>query len=213
MKNTYQTILSAVMAGALIAIAGTIYLYLKADHAIIGAFLFGFGLLTVVSLDYKLYTGRIGYIIDKDKKYIFEILRIILGNLLGALLIASLIYLSNYQVIIDNAKALVDVKLSRNLLEILGLSILCGMMMYLGVDGYKRIENPVAKVVVNICAVAIFIILGFEHSIANMLYFILSNSYSWYMLGAFVIMIIGNGIGAVLLNGIEKLGSLKKSNH
>lgn len=212
MEKQFKTVFSAIMAGALIAIACTIYLYLRVDYHILGAFLFGFGLLCVVTLDYKLYTGRIGYIIDKDKKYIYEILWIILGNIFGALLIAGTIYLSQYEVIIQSAKALVDVKLSRNLLEIFGLSIMCGMMMYLGVDGYKRIDNPVAKVVVNIFAVAIFILLGFEHSIANVYYFILANNYNWYMLLAFVIMLVGNGVGAVILNTIEKFGQLKKPN-
>ena len=68
MRKHIETILSATMAGVLIAIACSAYLFLKTDHQIIGAFLFGFGLLTVVTLDYKLYTGRIGYLIDKDKK-------------------------------------------------------------------------------------------------------------------------------------------------
>ena len=131
MEKHIKTLLSAMMAGALIAIAGTTYLYLKADHTIIGAFLFAFGLLCVVTLDYKLYTGRIGYIIDKDKSYIIEILWIILGNLLGSILIASIIYLANYEGIIQTAKTLVETKLSRNIFEIFGLSIMCGMMMYL----------------------------------------------------------------------------------
>src|SRR5690554_547268 len=118
MKNNIKTLLSAIMAGALIAIAGTTYLYLMTDYKIIGAFLFGFGLLCVVTLDYKLYTGRIGYLIDHDKTYIFEILIIIFGNILGGLLIGSIIYLSNYEIIINTAKLLVETKLSKNLLEI-----------------------------------------------------------------------------------------------
>src|SRR5690554_2341799 len=158
MKNNIKTLLSAIMAGALIAIAGTTYLYLMTDYKIIGAFLFGFGLLCVVTLDYKLYTGRIGYLIDRDKKYILEILWIILGNILGAILIASIIHLANYQFIIESSKALVDLKLSKSLLSTFGLSIMCGMMMYLGVDGYKRVDNVVAKVVINIFAVVIFVL-------------------------------------------------------
>ncbi len=212
MRKHIETILSATMAGALIAIAGTTYLFLKTDYQIIGAFLFGFGLLCVVTLDYKLYTGRIGYLIDKDKKYIIEILWIVLGNILGALLIMSIIYLANYEIIINASKSLVATKLSKGIIEIFGLSIMCGMLMYLGVDGYKRIDNPVARVVVNIFAVVIFVLLGFEHSIANVYYFLLANNYSWYMFTAFIVMLIGNGVGAILLNSIEKLGRLKKSN-
>lgn len=89
---------------------------------------------------------------------------------------------------------------------------MCGMMMYLGVDGYKCIENYVVKVVVNIFVVVIFVILGFEYLIVNIYYFLLVNEYSWYMFLVFVVMFIGNGVGVVILNSIEKFGLLKKFN-
>lgn len=208
--NRIRFILSAMMAGILIALAGTIYLSVKSENAVLGAFLFGFGLLTVVSLDYKLYTGRIGYLIDQPKSYIIDILWIIVGNVLGSLLIASIIHLGQLHIIIDGAKDLVDYKLAKDFWTMFAQSILCGMMMYLGVDGYKRATNDVAKVVINIFAVVIFILAGFEHSIANIYYFFLANIWSFHTVLWFLMMLIGNGIGSILLNLIEKVGKLKK---
>ncbi len=210
-KNYFNILLKAILAGILIALAGTIYLSLKSENAIIGAFLFGFGLLTIVGLDFKLYTGRVGYVIDEKPSYLIEILIIIIGNSLGGLLIASFVHLGNMQNIILTAQDMVTHKLSKELLPIFGLSILCGMMMYLGVEGYKRVKNDVARTVLNIFAVAIFILAGFEHSIANIFYFFVANLWTWYMFVAFLVMLLGNAVGAIILNGIEKLANTKKA--
>ena len=58
----------------------------------------------------------------------------------------SIIYLANFESIINTSKSLVDTKLSRSIPEMFGLSIMCGMMMYLGVDGYKQ-KTPLQGVV------------------------------------------------------------------
>lgn len=210
-KNYFNILLKAILAGILIALAGTIYISLKEENAIIGAVLFGFGLLTIVTLDFKLYTGRVGYVIDEKPSYLIDILVIIIGNSLGGLLIASFIHLGNMQSIILTARHMVEIKVSRELIPIFGLSILCGMMMYLGVEGYKRIKNDTARVVVNIFAVAIFILAGFEHSIANIFYFFVANMWTWYMFVAFLVMLLGNAVGSIILNGIEKIAHTKKA--
>ncbi len=209
MKKYIDVLLKAILAGVLIGLAGTIYLVLKAENAVLGAFLFGFGLLTIVTFDFKLYTGRIAYVIDQKPSYLIEILVIILGNVIGTALIAGTVYISNMTSIIETAEQMTVFKLNNNMLSMFGLSILCGMMMYLGVEGYKRVKNDVARVVLCILAVVIFILGGFEHSIANSYYFVLANMWSWHMILSFVVMLIGNAAGAILLNGLEKVTKTK----
>lgn len=55
-----QILRSAVLAGICIGIAG--FGYLADEKGIVGAVLFAFGLLTVVSYSLKLYTGTAGFI-------------------------------------------------------------------------------------------------------------------------------------------------------
>lgn len=59
-----QILRSAVLAGICIGIAG--FGYLADEKGIVGAVLFAFGLLTVVSYSLKLYTGTAGFI-KKEK--------------------------------------------------------------------------------------------------------------------------------------------------
>ena len=63
---------SAVMAGITIGIAGWGYL---ATTNIIGAVLFAFGLLTVVSYKMKLYTGTAGFVEFRDDNNKLQIIK------------------------------------------------------------------------------------------------------------------------------------------
>ncbi len=196
-----------ILAGILIGLAGSIYL--SVENNILGAFLFSFGLLMICAAGYNLYTGKVGYIIDNKKGYMIDVLLMILGNLLGVSLISLLISLAGLTNISEHAHLVSAKYVDHHWYEMLGLSILCGMMMYLGVEGYKRIKNDIAKTLLVIFAVMIFILAGFEHSIAFAFYYIASPKAEMIYLYAFIIMLIGNGLGAVIINALEKLSKLK----
>ncbi|NLK12646.1 MAG: formate/nitrite transporter family protein [Candidatus Phytoplasma sp.] len=205
MKYYINVLSKAVLAGIVIAIAGTIYL--TVDNKVIGSFLFGFGLLVVVSNKLNLFTGKVGYVIDKKPSYLIDIFIIIIGNLLGVLLIALMVNLGGLTHVRASAISSVDLKLSKNLLESFALSIGCGMMMYLGVDGYYKNKNDFGKVVVVLLAVMIFILAKFEHSIANMFYFTAAGQWSFKSIIYLIVMLLGNGVGAVIINGLEKIAT------
>jgi formate/nitrite transporter FocA (FNT family) len=63
-NNLAKLTFKAVLAGALIALAGI--LYINCENIIIGAGLFSLGLISVVYLEAKLYTGVIGYCNSKE---------------------------------------------------------------------------------------------------------------------------------------------------
>ncbi|MBN3490336.1 formate/nitrite transporter family protein [Acholeplasma equirhinis] len=210
MNRTLKYILSAVLSGIVVGIVATTYLALKNENMILGAFLFGFGLLSICTLDFKLFTGRVAYIIDEKPSYLLDLLYIVVGNLIGLSFFALLVHISGMTTVIENAHHLVEAKLDAPIYSIFTKAIICGFLMYLGVEGYKRVPNDVAKVVLNIFAVVIFIFAGVEHSIANAYYFVVSGSFTWEVLLAFIVMLLGNGVGSVLINGLEKLAGTKQ---
>ncbi|MDY0210081.1 MAG: formate/nitrite transporter family protein [Acholeplasma sp.] len=197
--------IKAIYAGLLIGIAAIAYL--SVDNSVLGATLFSFGLLMIVTSGYYLYTGKVGYLV-KEKNYFKTILVTILGNMVGTFFIAIIARLAAPH-LISEAQVLVNYKLSHTLWMVLFLSVLCGMMMYLGVDGYRRIRNEFAKVIVVIFAVVIFILAKFEHSIANMVYVFMSFSFSFKAFGYLLVMIVGNGLGATLLCYMDKVTETK----
>jgi nitrite transporter NirC len=72
--------------------------------------------------------------------------------------------------------------------------------MYLAVDSYHKLKNPGASLLVVIFAVSIFIVAGFEHSIADMSYLVLSKTFTVEAFLFILVVLTGNMIGAVILN-------------
>ncbi len=199
MEITKQNIIiRSILAGMFIGLAGIVYL--SVENHVIGALLFSFGLLVIVNKGYYLYTGKIGYLLPYSKGYLLIIGLTIIGNIIGIAIIAYLFRVTGITDIIMTGSDLFVLKIEHLWYETLALSIMCGMMMYVAVDSYKNVKNDIAKNVILVFAVMIFILSKFEHSIANMLYFFLNSVYSLKGILYIIIMIFGNAIGAVFLN-------------
>lgn len=192
------TLIKAIYAGIFIGIGGTAYLAL--DNKVIGSILFSIGLLTICIYNMNLYTGKIGYIIERKKGYITELLITLIGNFIGASLTGLIVRLTRYNNYIDKAKSLVDIKLNDNLLSIFILSIFCGILMYIAVNNYKKETNTLSKYILIFFSVVVFILSGFEHCIANIFYFAVSLSINTKVLLYLLIMIIGNSLGSIIIS-------------
>lgn len=201
-----RVMLKAIMAGVFIGLAGLIYL--SVADKVLGAILFSFGLLMVVTKGYYLYTGKVGYLLPYEKGYIMILAKTILGNLLGIGIVGILFRFSGQDALMNQAMDLVSIKLANTWYETLILSIFCGMMMYVGVQGYKAMKLDGMKILIVMLAVTIFILAKFEHSIANMLYLFVGWAWSLKAIVYLILWVIGNAIGAVLLNLIEHKLSL-----
>ena len=63
--------------------------------------------------------------------------------------------------------------------SLLILAFFCGILMYLAVETFKREDlNPVIRMTTVFLCVAVFILCGFEHCIANMYYFSVAGAWS-----------------------------------
>ena len=92
-----------------------------------------------------------------------------------------------------------EIKLNDNLLSILILSCLCGVLMYIAVNNYKKHNTSIGKYMGIFMCVMVFILSGFEHSVANMFYFSVAGLLSWNTVLYILVMVIGNSIGAILI--------------
>ncbi len=188
----YSSMLSGILIGC-----GCL-IYMSAGNNVIGSFLFSFGLITIVLRGYLLYTGKIGYIWDKSILKLIPI--IIIGNLIGATLLSLIV--PDTSILIQKSIALTDPKLLKTFSQIMFDSIGCGAMMYLAVDGY-RIKN---NLLMLILPVMIFILCGFEHSVADMLY--LGCAGKLYTPEGFLfigLVAVGNAIGALFFSSFHRV--------
>ena len=77
--------------------------------------------------------------------------------------------------------------------------------MYLAVSIYKEIKSVMG---ILFC-VPVFILAGFEHSIANMFYFAASEFVSLEAFGYIWLVILGNSVGGLLMPMLSLLGGQK----
>ena len=194
-------ILKAIMAGLMIGFAGIIYLSL--ENKIIGALFFSFGLLMVVSKGYFLYTGKVGYALPYEKGYLKILVQTLIGNVIGIMTLGVLFRFTGLSDIIIKSEVIFLNKLDKSWYETLILAVFCGMMMYIAVENYKKLEISLLRVLIVIMPVAIFILASFEHSVANMLYMSMSLTFTLKAMIYLILWITGNAIGAVTLNLIE----------
>lgn len=186
------------LAGIMIAIGGTVFLSI--ENKVIGASLFSIGLFGVLIYNLNLYTGKIGYLITNfNLKYIKELIITLIGNFIGACSVGFILrYTRIYDKIYEKSLILANAKLNDNILSIFILSIFCGLLMYFAVNGFKK-QTDFGKYLVVYLGVAVFILCGFEHCIANMYYFSVADIWSLKTLGYTGIMVLGNSIGSFII--------------
>ena len=202
-----RVLINAVLAGIFIGLAGTVYLSVPNKFA--GAFLFGFGLLTIVCYGFKLYTGAIGYLVNQGRKtgsYAVMLAIIWAGNWIGTWLVGSALRCSRVgSELSRKAASLCSAKVADDWISLLVLGFFCGLLMYLAVESFRRkneIPTPGPVLMVFLC-VMIFILSGFEHCIADMFYFSAAGAWNAESLKTILIITAGNSLGGFLLPAAE----------
>ena len=202
-KDVLLTLRGGVAAGIFIGLAGTVFLSVPDKFA--GAFLFGFGLLTIVVCGFKLYTGAIGYLVLQGRAfpaYLRSLFFIWAGNFIGTFLVGTALRLSRVGApLAERARNLCLLKSADSWSSLLMLSFFCGVLMFLAVDTFRRKEEVPAVVrmfMVFLC-VMVFILSGVEHCIANMYYFSVAGAWGADSLLRTLWMTLGNSLGGFLL--------------
>lgn len=204
MKKYISFLVKSILAGIMIGIGGTIFL--SCSNKFIGAILFAIGLFIIVTRDFNLFTGKIGYVFENPPKYLIEVIITLIGNFIGTFIVGFVLrYTRISKLIMLKANEICLLKLNDNILSILILSFFCGILMYIAVNGYKTISDNIGKNIVLFLCVVVFILCGFEHCIANMYYFSIANMWNFKSFLYLLIMILGNSFGGVFIPLSNKL--------
>ena len=201
-----KKVLSGVSAGILISIGGSIYL--SCENKVVGAVLFSVALLCICYKGYSLFTGKIGFIPEKhDKEAVSVLLLGLLGNAIGTIAFGYLLRFA-IPAIGSAAETLCQGKLDNQALwQTLVRGVMCGVLMYLAVSIFRDNKTPLG---ILFC-IPVFILSGFEHSIADIYYFAASGIVSMKAFAFLWTVIAGNAVGAVILPllNFKKAGEAK----
>ena len=156
-RQLINTFALAVLAGIMIGFGGIVFL--MCANRLAGAFLFSFGLLTIICQG----------------------------------LAARAFSLTRHTC---DVASVVAPKLADSSMSVFVLAVGCGAMMFLAVDSYRRSQSWLFVIL----PIVIFILSGFEHSIANMFYLSLADAWDWDALRITLLAIAGNAVGSWLVN-------------
>ena len=201
----FKELINSVLAGISISIGGTVFLL--CESRIVGALLFTVGLFNVCVFGFSLFTGKVCYVFDNDKRYALRLPVIWLGNLVGSVLIAFLEMQSSlFPALVEKAKVVCEAKLSQSLFSAFVLAFLCNILIYIAVEGYKTIPHAGGKYLALFFGVMVFVLCGFEHCVANMYYFSIGQVWSGRTILYLLVMTLGNVVGGVFIPLIRKMG-------
>ena len=124
----------------------------------------------------------------------------LLGNFMGAYAVGRVMLFTRFKdSLLTKAVTVANLKLNDNLLSIFILSMFCGMLIYIAVNCYKKINTEIGKYFPIFLCVMVFILCGFEHCVANMLYFTVAQAWSWNTLLYVLVMVLGNSVGSIII--------------
>ncbi len=186
-KHPLEAFVLAITAGVFISIAFVFYITVTTGASempygmtrFIGGIAFSLGLILVVVCGGELFTSTVLTTIAKASNRITweQLARnwgtVYFGNMVGAFIFVVLIWIAGQHTMANgewgiNAMKIAQHKLHHSFTQAIVLGTLCNLMVCIAVWMTFSCRTITDKVVVMILPVAMFVVCGFEHSIANM---------------------------------------------
>lgn len=172
----------SIFAGILIGLGACGFLALG---GIPGAVIFAFGLIGVVLSGVPLYTGRAGVMNE-----IGQLTLIWLFNVIGCILLGLLV-LSVGGEMVDRAQGIVDGRLAQGPWRAFLRAVGCGLIIDIAVWLYRTTKS----VLPVLFGVPLFIVCGFYHSIADVVYLVAAWKWDVGILWYYPLIVLGNYVG------------------
>ena len=172
----------SIVAGLLIGLGACGFLALG---GLAGAIIFAFGLVGVVLSGVPLYTGRAGVMTD-----IPALGKIWFWNFVGAMVLGLLVAAIGGEMA-DRAQTVMDGRLAQGPWRCVLRSIGCGLIIDLSVWLYRSSKNLVPV----LFGVPLFIVCGFYHSIADVVYMFAAWRWDIGLLWFYPAIVVGNYLG------------------
>lgn len=197
-----KTFMKAVFAGGAVSLGGIANIL--SGNKIAGSLFFVIGLFLVLTTNLNLFTGKICYFVTKDIG-VKDLIIIYLGNFCGAGLTGTIFsLLPKYQININNYSIEFMNRITAPIWQIFILAFFCNILIYIAVNGYNTQNQEWKKAASLIFGVSIFVLCGFEHSIADIFYISFCNLWSIDSILFLFCVTIGNIFGGIFIPLIKK---------
>lgn len=195
---------SSMAAGFCIGLGGAVFL-LQAEK-LVGAVLFCIGLYTICEMKFHLFTGRVCYALEQPFWSWLQFPVIWLGNWLGTGLAANLLCCTRAGANAQKAaQLLVQTKNADTLLSLFVLGVFCNVFVFIAVEGFKSFPLALGKYLAIFVGIPVFIMSGYEHSIADMFYYFMAGQMDQEALLRLLVITGGNICGGLAAWGARQV--------
>ncbi len=203
MKRT-MVFLSGILAGFCVGLGGLVFL--SVENRIVGSALFTVGLFVICTFGFHLFTGKVCYVFQNDQDYALDLPVIWLGNLAGTGIAAGMGLLGrSAPALREKALTMCVVKMDDSLLSLFVLGILCNILIYIAVDGYRRNPHELGKYLSLFFGVMVFILSGTEHCVADMFYFWIAGVWGGRAVLCILAITLGNAAGGIVFATLHRV--------
>ena len=198
-------IASSILAGIAISLGAIVNLVVGPP---LGPFLFAVGLFMVIALKLDLFTGRAGLLATKEFKPL-NLLVVWVGNFIGCFMSGVIVLFTfpeaTMEKVVSGATKIMTMRLNSPWYTLVVLGIMCGILMYMAVQGSARAEMSY-KPFVAMLPVVVFIFSGYAHCVADMFYYSAAQMYAQAALPVLFVT-AGNVIGCNIPPLLKREGS------
>ena len=191
--NTREVFVDSIYAGMCIALGGFASVGLAKPF---NGIIFSAGLVMIIFLGLQLFTGNI---LRAKEGFSWEMLwkfwgLVYLGNFVGCFLSAWVVILSGFP--LEATAAIANTKAALPFMEAFWRGIFCNVLVCIAAYLGKSIKAPTAgKILIIMLPVTLFVISGYEHSVADMFYFSVGKTSLFNLIP----VTLGNIIGGLLV--------------
>jgi formate/nitrite transporter FocA (FNT family) len=200
--------LMAMFAGLMIGISGMASLLSTTRiegglGKFIGSFMFSLGLYTILTFEMKLFTGLVPSIPTMGVKNMWKLPVCFVCNAIGVILSGwALTFMPVFQEVSTAGSLLIATKLNMDTwaMNAVCSGALCGILITIAVWAlHHTMFKGLSTSMGVILPIIVFVFCGFDHSVANVLYFYFLGEFSWKVIAYVLLSIVGNVIGGLLL--------------
>lgn len=205
--------LMAIASGMIIGIGGAAFLLstnlFGVAGKLIGACMFSLGIYAIVVFEMRLFTGLIADIPTLGVKNFWRLPVCFVFNAIGVAVISFFVYYSYIgETVAAQAIELIYPKLhAKNwVLQAFSSSIICGALISVSVKAnHHAPEKNVSSTIGVLFPVIVFAFCGFDHSVANLMYFFYLGECSWHVVAYVLLNFLGNIVGGVFFPAVTLL--------
>lgn len=230
-KSIQETLAAGILGGAFIALGSIGYLAAVANiqpagvGKLVGSFLFPVGLLLILITGAELFTGNNLMSLSsmhgesKWSEVFSNWIKIFFFNAIGAFFIALLVHMGGFDQgeFLKVIEKVIHAKVALSFSAALARGILCNILVAIAVWISYASDITSGKAILIWLPITLFVYSGYEHCVANMLYFSLAGlagvefSFS-EMLGNMIPVTLGNIIGGGVVLPVLYYGMFKNKN-